>query len=183
MFRLQAKWDEYFLRIAREVATHSKCLSRKIGAVLVRDHSIISTGYNGPSRGVKHCNERTVGFYAKLNNTKTEDKDYIDITKWQKSALCPRRLFGYKSGEGLHLCQAGHAERNALIQAARNGVSTLNTTLYCWCPLPCKDCAIEIINAGVDTLVFLEGVEYDKYSKVILKESGINIRKYKEEEV
>jgi len=179
-------WDKYFLRIAREVATHSKCLSRKIGAVLVRDNSIISTGYNGPSRGVKHCNERNLSFYLRLDNNKSILSPTHGIDKLKNDLIlpvCPRKYLEYKSGQGLHLCQAGHAERNALIQAARNGISTLNTTLYCWCPLPCKDCAIEIINAGVDTLVFLEGVEYDKYSKVILEESGINIKKYKEEEI
>ena len=53
----QLQWDLYYLRIAKTVSENSKCLSRKIGAVLVKDNSIISTGYNGPPRGVKHCNE------------------------------------------------------------------------------------------------------------------------------
>ena len=170
-------WDLYFLRIAREVSKNSSCLSRKIGAVLVKDKAIISTGYNGPSRGVKHCNERTVDFYAQLNNTPYSDLDR-EVTKWQKAGLCPRRLFGYKSGEGLHLCQAVHAERNSLIQAARNGVSTKDTVLYCNCPIPCKDCCKEIINAGVKKIVCLKGQDYDKYAKVLLEEAKIKVLEY-----
>jgi len=158
------KWDLYFLDIAKEVSKNSKCMSRQIGAVLVKDKAIISTGYNGPPKGAKHCHARGVSFYAKLDNTESLDK---------KINNCPRKIFGYESGQGLHLCQAGHAERNALIQAGRNGITTLGTTLYCYCPLPCKDCMIEIINAGVKRLVFLKGKAYDGYSQLLLDESGI----------
>ncbi len=169
----QLHWDIYFLRVAREVSKNSKCLSRQIGAVLVRDKSIISTGYNGPAKGVKHCNERDLEFYAKLDNTGIRLREITE---------CPRRIFGYKSGQGLHLCQAGHAERNAIIQAAKNGITTLGATLYCYCGQVCKDCAIEIINSGVKELVYLSGPEkrpinaYDNYSSIILEESGIIVR-------
>jgi dCMP deaminase len=170
-------WDLYFLRVAREVSKNSKCLSRQIGAVLVKDKSIISTGYNGPAKGVKHCNERSLDFYFKFETHKElYNLENYDITQ------CPRKYFGYKSGQGLHLCQAGHAERNTLIQAARNGISTKDTTLYCFCGQVCKDCAIEIINAGVKELVYLSGPEkrpinpYDQYSGTILEESGIIVR-------
>ena len=164
------KWDLYFLDIAKEVSKNSKCLSRKIGAILVKEKAIISTGYNGPARGMKHCNERPVQFYQKLDNKKeiNYSLDHLAHIK-----ICPRKFLDYESGEGLHLCQAGHAERNALIQAARNGISTLGTTLYCACPIPCKDCMIEIINAGVSRLVYLKGKNYDDYSKILLEESDI----------
>jgi len=167
------KWDIYFLKIAREVSKNSKCLSRQIGAVLVRDKSIISTGYNGPARGVTHCNKRFIGFYCKLDKGKVYMKD----VEYSTPEECPRKVLGYKSGQGLHLCQAGHAERNALINAARNGISTKGTTLYCWCPMPCKDCAIEIVNAGVNIVTCLHGIEYDEYAKIILLEGGITINK------
>ena len=62
-------WDLYFMQIARTVSKKSHCMSRQIGAVLVRDNSIISTGYNGPARGVKHCKERPIGFYKDLEGT------------------------------------------------------------------------------------------------------------------
>lgn len=170
-------WDLYFLRIAREVSKHSKCLSRKIGAVLVRDKSIISTGYNGPARGVRHCNERTYSLYNKLEEGFSDTRCLSGTHDCPLG--CPRKDYHYLSGKGLHLCQAGHAERNALIQAARNGISTLDATLYCFCGQVCKDCAIEIVNAGVRELVFLSDPDihpYDNYSGAILNESGIIVR-------
>jgi len=167
----QLTWDKYFLRIAKEISSNSKCLSRQIGAVIVRDNAIISTGYNGPARGVKHCNERRYTFYENL------DGKILEGSYESKLPMCPRRIFDYKSGKGLHLCQAGHAERNAIIQAARNGISTLGTTIYAYCPLPCKDCSIEIVNSGIKRLVCLEGPEYDGYARTILLEGGIEIKK------
>jgi dCMP deaminase len=174
----QIDWDIYFLRLAREVSKNSKCLSRKIGAVLVKDKSIISTGYNGPAKGVKHCDERDMEFYTKLDGS-IGGGDSSGVGDYRN--ICPRRLFGYKSGQGLHLCQAGHAERNSLIQAARNGISTLGTTLYCDCPLPCLSCMIEIINSGVKRLVYLKGDDYDKYSRILLEESKIEYTEYEKE--
>jgi len=177
----QLEWDIYFLKIAKEVSKHSKCLSRKIGAVLVKDKSIISTGYNGPAKGVKHCNDRKIEFFEALDNQGSM------IRTGAENNVCPRRYMGYKSGQGLHLCQAGHAERNAIIQAAKNGIATKDATLYCYCGQVCKDCAIEIVNSGIKELVYLEGPEkrpinpYDNYSGIILKESGIIVRTVNEE--
>lgn len=173
----QLEKDLYFLRLAREVSKASKCLSRKIGSVLVKDGCVVSTGYNGPAKGVEHCNERYLEFYNNLDNNK---RNLLEISYCYPD-MCPRRIFNYNSGQGLHLCQAGHSERNAIIQAARNGISTKDTTLYCWCGQVCKDCAIEIVNSGIKELIYLEGIPYDKYSDIILKESGIIIRTIKEE--
>jgi len=151
------EFDDYFLRIAREVASNSKCYSRKIGAVLVKDKAIIASGYNGPPRGMHPC--RYTNAFGDL---------------WV--AGCPRKEQGFASGEGLHLCPAAHAERNALIQAARTGVSTKGTTLYCYCEQVCKDCASEIVNAGVERLVYLDGgVPYDDLAGKILKECDIKV--------
>lgn len=189
----QLERDLYYLRIAKTISLRSKCLSRKIGSVLVKDDSIISAGFNGPAKSVSHCNERNIDFYLNLMSNeekKNLDNYVLNIYDWGK--YCPRRYFHYKSGQGLHLCQAGHSERNALIQAARNGISTLGTTLYCYCGRPCKDCMIEIVNSGVKTLVYLNKDNpnttiannsgyYDEYSGTIEKESGIIVRTIKEE--
>ena len=172
----ELKWDLYFLRLAKQVSTNSSCMSRKIGAVLVKDKAIISTGYNGPVRGVKHCNERVLEFYESFEN-----KRLYELEKDYPITICPRKFFGYKSGQGLHLCQAAHAEENSLIQAARNGISTYGTALYCYCGQICKNCAIKVINAGVKELIYLDGKEeYDKYAGVLLEESGIVVRKINE---
>ena len=171
----QQEWDIYFLRIAREVSKHSKCLSRQIGAVIVKDKNIVSTGYNGPARGVKHCNERKIDFYRDL-----DEKPVTSIVADELIGMCPRRKWEYPSGQGLHLCQAGHAERNALIQSAKHGIATKGASLYCACPLPCMPCIIEIINAGIKEVIFLKGKDYDTYSRVILIESKINYREINE---
>jgi len=156
------KWDEFFMQVAKEVAQNSKCLSRSIGAVIVRDKSIVSTGYNGPPRGVPECWNRNPNYERK----------------------CPRQLKGFKSGEGLYLCIAGHAERNAIVNAARFGIETKGTTLVCYCGIPCKDCLIEIINAGVIEIVYKKGSStgvaggdyYDHLSKYLVENSDILVR-------
>ena len=172
-----SKWDKYFYRMAKAVEENSKCLSRKIGAVLVRDKSVISTGYNGPARGIPECNERLVCKSPDLKLAQEFHKKYgknnFELDK------CPRKLLGYPSGEGAEFCIAGHAERNALINAARNGINTYGTSLYLSCGVPCKDCLVEIINAGVAEVVVTDKDEfYDETSKYILKNSNITIRNY-----
>jgi len=154
-------WDVYYLKIAKTVAENSKCFSRKIGAVLVRENRIIATGYNGPPCSVRPCDQWA------------EDESWFAINTTKNPGICPRRTLGYSSGEGLHICPAAHAERNALISAARMGVAVNGSTLYCYCVQVCKDCAIEIINAGVKRIVFLEGTPYDIMADPLLKEAGI----------
>ena len=161
------KWDMYFMRIAKEVAQNSKCLSRSIGAVIVRDKSIISTGYNGPPRGAPECWKRNEGYERR----------------------CPRQVLGYKSGEGLHLCVAGHAEHNAIVNAARLGIGTKGTTMVCYCGVPCKDCMISIINAGIIEVVYkigsstgiVGGDYYDNISKYLIQNSDVLVRGVKYE--
>jgi dCMP deaminase len=93
--------DDYFMQIAAVVARRSTCLRNQVGAVLVRDKRILSTGYNGAPAGLQHCDE--VG--------------------------CARE--GVASGTRHELCRAVHAEQNAIIQAALHGVSIEGATLYC----------------------------------------------------
>ena len=163
--------DEYYLNIAREVAKRSKCLSRHVGAVLVQNDRIVATGFNGPPMRMRPCDERWIedGLY---NNRP------LALALGQSlQGRCPRRAVGHPSGEGLHLCPAVHAERNALLSAALNGVSTKGGALYCWCGRPCKDCMVEIVNAGIQTLVFLKkDTAYDDLSGEIMKEFGLVVR-------
>jgi len=92
--------------------------------------------------------------------------------------VCPRRGKNYESGEGLHLCPAGHAERNAIVQAARLGIKVKGASLYMNCPIPCKDCLIEIINAGIKEVVCEGGKLYDHLSGWLLVNSSLVVRKY-----
>jgi dCMP deaminase len=140
--------DSYFMEMALLVSTRTTCLRRRVGAVLVKDGHVISTGYNGSPRGLKHCAE--VG--------------------------CIRQQLNIPSGERHELCRAVHAEQNAVIQAAYHGTSTKGATLYTnyW---PCVQCAKILINAGIEEIVYLDDSYNDSLSKEMLKESGIKMRK------
>ena len=144
------RWDLYFHGICKAVSSKSPCLSRKIGAILVRDKSIVSTGYNGPPRGYPHCHGTT----------------------------CPRKLKGYSSGEGLVECPAAHAEANCIANAARIGASTVGSTLYMNCIVPCKDCAILLVNAAIVEVVIEDVVYYHPMSKEIFEKANINVRRF-----
>ncbi len=138
-------WDEYFMSIARLVAGRSTCLRRKVGAVLVKDKRVLSTGYNGAPAGLKHCLE--IG--------------------------CLREKLGIKSGQRHELCRALHAEQNVLIQAAYHGIAVVDSVLYCT-NLPCSICTKMLINAGIRRIYYEEGYP-DDMSLEMLKESGIEL--------
>lgn len=170
------RWDRYFYTVCDAVGENSVCLSRKIGSVLVKDKSIISTGYNGPPRGVPHCGERykidpELQAYLKSKNINPEDDKYINI--------CPRYAAGFKSGEGLQWCVAGHSERNAIVNAARNGICTKGTKLYMNCGVPCTPCLVEIINAGIEEIIVSQMTFYDPSAKYLLESSKLNCRVYR----
>jgi dCMP deaminase len=126
------------MKLAKLVSERSKCLSRKIGAVLVKNNHIIATGYNGPPKDVPHCDHRD---------------NQGNYTKRLVSKECPRRRMEFGSGQGMEHCVAVHAEINPILQAAKFGVSTEDSTLYCFCGTPCTNCTKEIINAGIKRVV------------------------------
>lgn len=136
-------WDHYFMRIARLVARRSTCIRRKVGAVIVRDKHILTTGYNGAPKGLAHCTE--IG--------------------------CLREELGIPSGERVEICRGIHAEQNALVQAARFGISLEGGVLYCTTQ-PCVTCAKLLINAGIERIIYLEGYA-DKLGNRMLIESGV----------
>jgi len=169
--RINMNWDEYFLGVCKTIASNSKCLSRKIGAIIVRDKSIISTGYNGPPRGVPPCFTRCnddQNFIKELN-TKS-------ITYDQIHPKCPRQVLGFKSGEKVDICIAGHAERNAIVNAAKNGVCVKDSIMYMTCPIPCTPCLVEIINSGIKEIVVTDMSYYDQMGEYLIKQSGLKVR-------
>ena len=122
-------WDNYFLNIARVVATRSSCLRRQVGAVIVNNKDIVSTGYNGAPRYQRNCLE--VGF-------------------------CYRDLHHIPSGTQLERCRAvgSHAESNAIALAARNGHSTSDSTIYIHGhDFVCFQCMAQIANANIKRVV------------------------------
>jgi dCMP deaminase len=115
----RASWDEYFMNIARVVATRATCDRKHVGAVVVREKTILSTGYNGSIRGLPHCSEA-----------------------------------GHMMEEG-HCVRTVHAEANAIIQAAKNGVAIDGATVYTTAS-PCWPCFKLIANSGAQRIVFGE---------------------------
>lgn len=168
---------QYFLRIADTVAQSSKCLSRKVGAILVtEDGTIVGTGYNGPARGVPHCDsDEWLNWLAGYFVIEVMGDIRAFLLEKGFGKVCPRRIVGYQSGEGLHICQAGHAERNAIVNSAREGIRTKGCTLVVNTCLPCKDCMIEIINAGITRVVCLDLQPYDMMSPWLAATSGIEV--------
>lgn len=173
------RWDTYFHNICIAVATKSPCLSRQIGAILVRDKSIISTGYNGPARGYPHCGDNIDDWMIDTHADNIEKSADYHTEKKQSPPECPRKLAGFKSGEGLELCPASHAEMNCIANAARNGVNCLNSTLYMNCIIPCKFCAVILVNAGISTVVVDDVKPYHEMSIKILAKGNVKIRRFK----
>ena len=164
-------WESYFFDLASVVAKNSKCFSRQIGAILVKDKTVISTGYNGPPREVPHCGSER--FYSD-----TKLRKIIHEAGFEDSFECPRKLFKFPSGEGLHLCPATHAEANCIANAARLGINTKDSWMYVTCGVPCKNCLALIINAGIQGVVCTSLTLYDDLSEYILKSSDLIIQVY-----
>lgn len=143
--RVRPSWDEYFMEIARQVATRSTCLRRHVGAVIVRDKRLLATGYNGAPSGVRHCDE----------------------------AGCLRERLGIPSGQRQEICRGLHAEQNAIIQAALHGVSVDGGTIYCT-HQPCVTCAKMIINSGIRRVVCASTYP-DDLARAMLGEGGIQL--------
>ena len=141
-------WDEYFMRIACDVARRATCLRRQVGAILVKDKRILATGYNGAPSGLRHCEE--VG--------------------------CLREQHNVPSGERHELCRGLHAEMNAFLQAAVHGVSSHGAVLYTT-TYPCSLCAKMIINAGVRRVV-VAGAYPDPLATALLEEAGIPVERF-----
>jgi len=170
-------WDKYFRSICETVASKSPCLSRKIGSILVREHSIVSTGYNGPPRGIPHCGHGRFTKDDELLNAAIQYNRGIEADRFKTE--CPRKVLGFPSGTHMELCPAQHAEENAVSNAARIGASTVGTTLYINSVIPCQKCFGTLINAGISEIVVDKAAVYDKYTKFLINNSNIKIREFK----
>jgi dCMP deaminase len=138
---MRESWDDYFMKLVAFISSRSTCLRRHIGALLVKEHRILATGYNGAPSGIPHCLE--VG--------------------------CLRQQMNIPSGERSELCRAVHAEQNALLQCARFGVSTEGATLYCT-HFPCVHCVKSLLSAKIARIVYQEDYP-DDLAKQLLSQT------------
>ncbi len=141
-------WNSYFMEIATLVSKRSTCLRRQVGAIVVKDRNILTTGYNGVPSGITHC----------------------EVTG------CLREKLNVPSGERHELCRGLHAEQNAIIQAAYHGTSIKDSVLYCT-NLPCSICSKMIINAGIKKIIYQDGY-MDKLAGEMINESGIVLERH-----
>jgi dCMP deaminase len=123
--RVRVDWHQYFMNIAGEVATRSTCDRKHVGAVIVRDKTILSTGYNGSVRGLPHCDD-----------------------------------IGHMMQDG-HCVATIHAEANAIIQSAKNGVRLDGADIYITAS-PCWNCFKMVSNAGIKNIYYGEFYRDDR---------------------
>lgn len=141
-------WDEYFMKAAALITERSTCLRHHIGAVIVKDKRILTSGYNGAVSGAADCTQ--LG--------------------------CLKDQQGLASGLGYETCRAVHAEQNAIVQAAVLGISVKSSTIYCT-HTPCMICAKLIVNAGIKEVVSYQDFQGDMGARNFLINSGITLRK------
>ncbi len=134
---VRADWNEYFMGIAHQAATRSTCLRKHVGAVIVRDRTVLSTGYNGSIRGLPHCED-----------------------------------IGCIMEDG-HCITTVHAEANAILQAAKNGVGVDDGELYTTAS-PCWNCFKLIANSGIRKIYYGEFYR-DERAREVAKEVGIEL--------
>ena len=147
---VRPSWDEYFMRIAQVASMRSNCIKRKVGALIIRDRRIISTGYNGTPRGTKNCNE----------------------------GGCPRCNSLTASGTRLEDCLCSHAEENSITQAAFHGTTDKDGVLYTTFS-PCLMCAKMAINSGIVEVIFNIEYPLNEISFQLFEQAGVRIRKFK----
>ena len=178
---MKDKFIKKYMRRAKAVAEdQNPCLSRAIGAVIVDPvtNVTVSDGYNGPAKDVPHPD--TFEFLSEYVYPQLTDKEKIEAEAYRSNQpgyipgclsnadsfakmfegckTCPRKLVGAISGARLELCGCAHGERNAIANAAKAGHKTFGCYIFCWCGIPCLDCAVYIINAGI-TKVYCLGNE------------------------
>ena len=139
--------DVYFAEIADLVSSRSTCRRNQVGAVIVKDSQILSTGYNGAPKKLRHCED--VG--------------------------CIREELGVKPGERHELCRGLHAEQNAIIQAAFHGISVNGANIFCT-TRPCSICTKMLINAGIHEIVYIEEYD-DELAAQLVKEADLSLRR------
>jgi Deoxycytidylate deaminase len=144
-------WNSYFMQMAHVVAGRSTCLRRQVGAVIVKDKQILSTGYNGSPSGLRHCDE--VG--------------------------CLRQNLSVPSGERHEICRAVHAEQNAIAQAAKHGVAINGAVLFVT-HQPCILCTKLLINVGMKRVVYRYAYP-DALAVEMANEAGLEFEQFAED--
>jgi dCMP deaminase len=151
--RARPAWNDYYINIAWVVSSRSSCIRRAVGALIVMDKRIVSTGYNGTPFGVRNCDE----------------------------GGCPRCASDTPAQAGYDWCLCVHAEQNAIALAARQGTATEGASLYVTLR-PCLGCLKEAVQAGIREIIYDQPFDYDPDLEAayqsLLSQSGIRMRQH-----
>ena len=139
-------WHEYFMSVAHLISRRATCTRGHIGAVIVRDHNILSTGYNGAPSGLPHCNDTNCRIYRSTHPDGTVEENCVNTI---------------------------HAEINAIAQAAKHGVSIKDADIYITAS-PCIHCLKVLINVGIRTIYYEKPYKIENISE-LLRLSGIRL--------
>ncbi|GAA5925696.1 hypothetical protein JCM3775_001476 [Rhodotorula graminis] len=185
---LRPSWDTYFMLLATLASLRSNCMKRRVGAVLVRDKRVVSTGYNGTPRGVtncgeggcKRCNSHGDGWALGAGAGSTEHSTGAGAAGERAGAgpATATTTTMSRVGEALDECLCLHAEENALLEAGRERVSgggTLGAVLYCN-TCPCLRCTVKIVQCGVREVVYSLSYSMDSASRKVMTEAGVVLR-------
>ena len=207
---MKDRFIKKYMRLAKVVGEDdNNCYSRHIGALVVREYEdgsskILGTGYNSPPKDIPHCDDKEYlkdVFWPQLTSQEKVkageqaavfsgqgqldgscyDDELVEFVcnSYAGCKICPRKIVGAASGERLELCSCAHAEANAIINA---GDDLHGCIMFCWCPLPCRDCTKDIINAGITNVVCLNaGGDYSSGSRWMMTKKGIRIIEYSPE--
>jgi len=149
----QERLDKTFMDFAESLANLSHCVRVQVGAVITRDNRVISTGYNGTPAGYVNCD------YHFKDDSRARD----DLT--------------FRHDHGLWSKHEVHAEQNAILMCAKNGIPVNEGTIYTTIS-PCMDCAKAIIQSGIKRVVYLVEYDRDSYPLTFLKDCGIKVEKW-----
>ena len=139
-------WHEYFMSVAHLISRRATCTRGHIGAVIVRDHNILSTGYNGAPTGLPHCNDTNCRIYRSTHPDGTVEENCVNTI---------------------------HAEINAIAQAAKHGVSIKDADIYITAS-PCIHCLKVLINVGIRTIYYDKPYKIEHISE-LLRLSGVRL--------
>lgn len=151
MTNARPSWDAYFMAIAQQVATRATCDRKHVGAIIVRERTILATGYNGSVRGMDHCDD--VGHMMEGDGPDRELNEAIANVCGIGQAALVIKLLVERSHP--HCVRTVHAEANAIAQAAKNGVRIEGASIYVTAS-PCWGCFKLIANAGIAAIYFGE---------------------------
>ncbi|MBF0586634.1 dCMP deaminase family protein [Prosthecochloris sp. N3] len=139
-------WHEYFMSVAHLIKKRATCTRGHVGAVIVRDNNILSTGYNGAPSGLPHCNETNCRIYRSVHPDGTVEENCVNTI---------------------------HAEINAIAQAAKHGVAIKDADIYITSS-PCIHCLKVLINVGIRTIYYDQPYKIEHISE-LLRLSGIRL--------